>query len=151
MIYLIMGIPGVGKSTYIKEHFKKDVIILDLYKFQCEYGAFQGYYELIKELKEKIKDDNRNGRDIVVEHTLLKSGRRKEYVKAIREVTDEKISLIFIDKDDDEIFNQLMERYEKTGLIIDEKLKDTTREEIKANREILEVPNETELFEIYKK
>ena len=143
-----MGIPGVGKTTYIKERFKKDVIVLDLYTFQCKYGAFQGYYELMKELKEKIKDDNRNGRDIVVEHTILKRKRRKEYVEAIREVTDEEISLVFIDKTDDEIFNQLMERYEKMGLIIDEKLKDTTREEIKANRETLEKPNETKLYKI---
>lgn len=150
MIYLIMGIPGVGKTTYIKEHFKKDVIVLDLYTFQCKYGAFQGYYELMKELKEKIKDDSRNGRDIVVEHTLLKGKRRREYVEAIREVTDEEILLVFIDKTDDEIFKQLMERYERMGFVIDEKLKDITKKEIKVNRETLEVPDETSLYEILK-
>lgn len=146
MIYIVMGLPGVGKSTYIKENFN-DVINLDILGFQQTYGVVNGYYEMIEALKNMITSKTRNGKDIVVEHTLFKEKRRKEQIEAIREVSNEEITLIFIDKPDDLITQQMLKRLSEDNYYFDLKTQETNvRKQIRENRMILEPPREDEGF-----
>ena len=92
MVKIVMGPSCAGKSTYIKEHFPNSTVV-DLYECQEKYqvmnytNVIQSYIDAKEELVQAIKE----GKDVVLEHTLLKSKRRPMYINAIKEVTDEPI------------------------------------------------------------
>lgn len=103
MIYFICGQACAGKSHYIKTHFKKEnTILIDLYDFQKKYNFLsfkeisQSYEDCKNQLINAIQDKERNGKDIVLEHTLLKAIRRKFYIDEIRKITDEQIIIYFL-------------------------------------------------------
>ena len=109
-ITFVMGIPGAGKSTYIKEHFK-DRKILDLWDFQTHAISYdevwKSYLDIQKELIEAIKNDE----DVVMEHTLLKGIRRKMYIDSVKEVTDCPIECIIINPPRIELSKRRTERF----------------------------------------
>ena len=95
-VIIVMGPPASGKSTFIKENFK-DKEVIDLFDFQEHIlptyeSIWQSYVDCAECLKEKIKE----GKDIVLEHTLLKRKRREWYISQIREVTDDDIIICCI-------------------------------------------------------
>lgn len=145
MICFVIGMPGVGKSTYIKENFKNE-IIMDVFEYQGKYGVVEGYYRMMDDLKNIIVSPERENKDIVVEHTLLRKQRRKEYIDAIRTVSDEDIVLVFIDKNDNKIYQQLLKRYKETEPNIEEKTIKNIKRQINIHRDILEKPTSDEEF-----
>jgi len=91
-IVFVIGPACSGKSTYIKNNYH-DYNVIDLYDFQKghQYATILDSYEKCKEaLIESIKE----GKDTVMEHTLLREIRRKPYIDAIREITDAPIDII---------------------------------------------------------
>ena len=95
-VIIVMGPPASGKSTFVKENFK-DKEVIDLFDFQEHIlptyeSVWQSYVDCAEYLKEKIKE----GKDIVLEHTLLKRKRREWYISQIREVTDDDIIICCI-------------------------------------------------------
>lgn len=134
---IVMGIPGSGKSHYIEENFK-DRKVFDLYKYQVDYPIL-GIEEVI-ESYEKIKEDVvkalKDGEDVVMEHTLLKAARRKPYLDAFREATDEPIEIVLINPPKKVIAERKKERKIFRG-----------ESSIDAELEILEVPTEKEGFD----
>lgn len=95
-VIIVMGPPASGKSTFIKENFKNKEVI-DLFDFQEHIlptyeSIWQSYVDCAECLKEKIKE----GKDVILEHTLLKRKRREWYISQIREVTDDDIIICCI-------------------------------------------------------
>lgn len=93
MINFVIGPPCAGKSTFIKATFS-DAIVIDLWDYQKDdfvtiENIMRSYEMAKKALIEAIKTNNKQ---IVFEHTLLKAKRRKPYIEAIREVSDDVIN-----------------------------------------------------------
>jgi len=99
-INFVIGPPCGGKSYFIKNTFSKDSIIIDIWDYQKDLPYFNvenvtESYELAKKnLIEVIK--NNPDKQIIFEHTLLKAIRRKLYLDAIREITNEEINCYVI-------------------------------------------------------
>ena len=99
-INFVIGPPCSGKSYFIENTFSKDSIIIDLWDYQKDLPYFNvenitESYELAKkDLIRKIQ--NNPDKQIIFEHTLLKSIRRKPYLDAIREITSDEINCYVI-------------------------------------------------------
>lgn len=97
-VYFVMGIPGSGKSTYIKNRFK-DAKVIDLMKFQTGIPVFtpdvimKSYEECLSALKIACADTSS---DIVLEHTMLRKCRRVPYINAVTEIAGIKPDMIVI-------------------------------------------------------
>ena len=89
---------------------------------------------------EKIKEDVikalKDGEDVVMEHTLLRATRRKPYLDAFREATDEPIEIVLINPPKKVIAERKKERKIFRG-----------ESSIDAELEILEVPTSEEGFD----
>lgn len=94
-IIIVMGPACAGKSTYIKRNFE-DFKIIDLYKYQEENYSVTGMARSYEKCKQDFLEAIKNGEDVVLEHTLLRAEKRKEYIDAIREITDNDIECICI-------------------------------------------------------
>lgn len=136
-ITFVMGIPGSGKSHYIREHYP-DRVVYDLYTYQekKKYLSVQEVMESYEELKEDIVEALKRGEDIVIEHTLLRAIRRAPYIEAIREVTDDPIDIVVLNPPIDVI----KERQKERKIYI-------SKDNIKSNLEVLEIPTTDEGFE----
>lgn len=112
-ITIVMGIPCSGKSTYIKDTYQ-DREIFDLKAYQDKKTVLN--VKTVLESYEECQNDFINaikaGKDVVLEHTLLKVMRRKSYIDAIRELTDEPVELVFIDPE----YDVHIKRIEEVGI-----------------------------------
>lgn len=97
-----MGPSCAGKSTYIKEHFP-NIEVVDILDFQAnlrvatEETVLKTYEEHLNKVKELLSQ----GKDVVIEHTLLKAKRRLWYIQQIREVYSGDIDIICIKPSED--------------------------------------------------
>lgn len=98
-VIFVIGATAAGKTYYIQENYSdKEVDILNVYDYQQRVYEEFGYSEkipfheqfrclmeannrILKDMIDKLKE----GRDVVVEHTLYKAKRRIAYIDAIRE------------------------------------------------------------------
>lgn len=114
-IIIVAGPTCAGKSTFIKENFA-DREIVDLFDFQENIVFFstdsimRSYEECRDALIQKIKE----GKQVVLEHTLLKAIRRKFYIDAIREITNEPIEIYFLIPEREIYREQLRKRKQPT-------------------------------------
>jgi predicted kinase len=112
-IYILIGTPASGKSTYIQTIINKlnnpfiastDNIITSLHpelSYNEAYALESGNFKhLTKLMKQGIKDALAEGRDVIVDRTNLRSKSRKEYLKYADAFSGyEKIGVVFcIDK-----------------------------------------------------
>ena len=108
-IIFVMGPACSGKSTYIKNNYPNFEVV-DLYDFQENCvdieSCWQSYYDCRDKLVEIIK----SGKDVVLEHTLLRAKRRVFYIDAVREITDEPIDIVLIKPDIDTLRERTKER-----------------------------------------
>ena len=102
MLTIVMGPSCAGKSTYIKEHFPNTEVV-DILDFQAnlivatEETVLKTYEEHLNKVKELLSQ----GKDVVIEHTLLKAKRRLWYIQQIREVYSGDIDIICIKPSED--------------------------------------------------
>ena len=94
-VIFVIGPAGVGKSTYIAEHFPEYKKV-DLFDFQEDFmtvnRVWQSYLDCAEALKTALKENE----NVVLEHTLLKAHRRTMYIEAVREITDAPIDIYVI-------------------------------------------------------
>jgi predicted kinase len=86
-VVFVIGPPCAGKSYFIKNNFKNYEII-DLYDFQKDIPFITAQEVLIsyEKAKDALVKAIKEGKDVVLEHTLLKAKRRIPYIEAVREV-----------------------------------------------------------------
>lgn len=143
-ITFVMGIACSGKSTYISENFK-DRKIIDLYDFQENKFTYQEIYNSYIETENALIKAIKNGEDVVLEHTLLKGIRRKMYIDAVREITDEPIEIILINPEIKTMVNRRAERF-GLSLDIEPNCFEDLELQIKEELSVLEIPTEDEGF-----
>lgn len=81
-VYMIVGIAGTGKDTYIKEHFKSPVLSLD--NIRCELNIKptdkKGNGKVIQEAKERAKVFMRDNQDFVFNATNITADMRRKWI-----------------------------------------------------------------------
>ncbi|MCR5510768.1 MAG: ATP-binding protein [Lachnospiraceae bacterium] len=106
-VSFVIGAAASGKTHFIKQSFAgKDVVILDVYDYQQKAYDEAGFgnsipmgvqFRCLMKANETLLGDIisnlKQGRDVVVEHTLFKAKRRIVYVDAIREAVDAEIEI----------------------------------------------------------
>lgn len=118
VVRIVIGTALSGKTHFIKKQFP-DSEIFSIGEYQRNLQAsdrnFFPYIALLAEANNQIKNDMveklKQGADVVMEHTLYKEKRRKEYFDAFREVTDDPID-IYVMMPSDEQLKHNMEGHE---------------------------------------
>lgn len=133
-IIIVAGPTCAGKSTFIKENFA-DREIVDLFDFQenIPFLNFESVVKSYEQCKDALIQKIKEGKLVVLEHTLLKAIRRKYYIDAIKEITDEPIEIYFL-LPDREVYRQQLE----------ERKQPTNDDFIDSSYSILEIPTENE-------
>lgn len=95
----VIGVTASGKTTFIQNHFSDNdnQVVLDVYDYQQDAYKTAGFsnqiifghefkclYKANEDLLVDIIDTLKNGKNVVVEHTLFKAKRRIAYIDAIR-------------------------------------------------------------------
>lgn len=99
-IKIVMGPSCAGKSTFIKETFPQATVI-DSFNFQKDFMSINEIMQSYIDCKDALISTIKEGKDVVLEHTLLKAKRRPMYIDAIREITDEPINIYVVMPDSD--------------------------------------------------
>jgi tRNA uridine 5-carbamoylmethylation protein Kti12 len=93
IVYILIGLPGSGKSTWTKEKVKENehcvVVSRDSFRNMIkgdEYTFNFRYEPFIKDSTSKtIQSALKHGLDVIVDETHIKADRRKEIIKTVRE------------------------------------------------------------------
>lgn len=95
-LYIMVGIPGSGKSTYAKQLdgvvCSSDQIRKELYGSESILGS---YYEVFKTLDEKVKNVLESGQNAIYDATNLTKNGRKNIINKFRNYA-EKIIIVFM-------------------------------------------------------
>ena len=136
-VIFVMGPSCAGKSTFIANRYpnlrKIDLYDYQSYLFERKFYTIDDILKSYEDCKRDVVEAVKNNEDIVLEHTMLKAIRRKEYIDAIREVSDTKIGIVVIYPSDEKI----LEHAEKRGIKMSQK-------ELDDYRELYEEPKVTE-------
>ena len=110
-VIIVAGPTCAGKSTFIKDHFPNHTVI-DLFDFQKDFKYITVSDVLLsyEKCKEALIKALQEGKEVVLEHTLLKQQRRPMYIDAIRSVTNEPIEMYFLMPSDEQLIKQMRER-----------------------------------------
>lgn len=85
-LYMMVGIPGSGKSTYARSYLgnviirSSDVLREQLLKDVNEQGRNKEIFDILHSL---IRTDLYNGEDVVYDATNLDRGKRMEFLKSL--------------------------------------------------------------------
>lgn len=123
-VSFVIGSTASGKSTFIKQNFTdKNVEFLNVYDFQMkafEEAGFQNKIPLREEIRclfnannnllEAIVEKLQQGKNLVVEHTLLKSKRRITYIEAIRKAVGNVEIEFYVMQPSEEIYRERLEK-----------------------------------------
>lgn len=99
-MYVVIGAPGCGKSTYIKNHLKENEIVIsrDKIRFNMlndndEYFSKEKevYNEFIKQINDAIAAD----KDFYVDQTSLNRGSRSKLFNKLKKKPNEIIGIYF--------------------------------------------------------
>ena len=135
-LYLMCGLPCVGKSTYIENNFKDKYVIsrdteLEKYgkeKFGKNLTHRKIWLKLTKAEKikisdityQKIKDYAKQKKDIVIDMMLLTKEKRKNIIDMVTK--DYNVTVICLYADTKELLKRNKKRYKETGKLIKEEI-----------------------------
>lgn len=114
-IIAIFGLPGSGKSTYIEENFKNELILDDITVLARDKG--------LKEFLLDMKNLSKN-RDIVIADPMLCLKKNQEYLKkTIKDIFPYySIDWIFIDTPEDVAKIRAVHKSQSTHLLLKNKI-----------------------------
>ena len=114
MIRFICGVPCSGKTTYRKKYFSETPYV-DIYDFQRVLPEInvETVLETYRLVIEKALLLAKEG-DVIIEHTLLKRGRREDAIRALREGGyDGEIHITFINPTKEVIIERVLSKLDK--------------------------------------
>lgn len=95
--YMMVGLPGSGKSTYTEKLKEEGVIIHSSDSVREELGDVNDQSkneEVFKILHKRIKDDLKNGKSVCMDCTNLNRKRRVAFLKELKNIPCEKICIL---------------------------------------------------------
>ena len=106
-VWIMCGLPGSGKSTYIKEELPKNIEIINQDSIRVELGIMKdddhkaiGNSEQEKEVTriclERIDKAIKDRRDFVIDNTNIKAGRVQNYYDKLKKA-NANVQIIIID------------------------------------------------------
>lgn len=147
-VKIVMGTAFSGKTHFIKENFP-DYEILSVGEYQKknrmakinEHISLQEYKEILQRANDQIKRDMverlSQGKKLIMEHTLFKAVRRKEYLEAFWTVTIEPIDVYVMQLSDERLLKNIQ---------TDEKQSEKGIDWIKSQMREIEIPSISEGF-----
>jgi len=148
-VRIVMGTAFSGKTYFINENFP-DCEILSIGEYQRritekmsidKYIPLQEYKNILQRANDQIKRDMveklSQGKNVIMEHTLFKAMRRKEYLEAFRTVTDEPIDIYVMQPSDERLLQNIQTNDEEGERGIDS---------IKSEMREIEIPSINEGF-----
>lgn len=108
-VYIMVGLPGSGKSTWIKNNLPEDIEIINQDSIRIELGIMDndeqkriGNKEQEKEVS-KINDERvekliKDRKDFVIDNTNVKAGRVENYYKRLKKA-GANVKIILVDTD----------------------------------------------------
>ena len=106
-VWIMCGLPGSGKSTYIKEELPKNIEIINQDSIRVELGIMDNVEEKKLGNKEQEKEVSRicleridkaikERKDFVIDNTNVKAGRVKNYYDKLKKV-GANVQIIIVD------------------------------------------------------
>jgi predicted kinase len=148
-VKIVMGTAFSGKSYFIKENFP-DCEILSVGEYQKkikmaekinEHISLQDYKKILQMANDQIKRDMverlSQGKNVIMEHTLYKGMRRKEYLEAFWSVTTDPIDIYVMQPSDERLLKNIQ---------TDEKQSEKGIDWIKSQMRDIEIPSILEGF-----
>lgn len=129
-VKIVMGAAFSGKTHFIKENFS-DAEILSIGEYQKRemvnringHIPLQEYKEILQRANDQIKRDMverlSQGKNVVMEHTLYKAMRRKEYLQAFWSVTNAPIDIYVMQPSDERLLKNIQTDEEQSTKGID--------------------------------
>ena len=134
-IILGIGIPGAGKTTFLKsfaDKYKYEYLCVDDMRPEkglASVNRLVASYVTWKEIREQMKNKLKEGKTVVVDATFASSDLREEFINLARKNGAEKVQGVFLNTDSETAWKRSEERERK----ISRKLFDKRVSQIKDN------------------
>jgi predicted kinase len=148
-VKIVMGTALSGKTYFIKENFpESEILSVGEYQKRImnemdvpKYLPMHKHIEILQKANDQIKNDMverlSQYKDVIMEHTLFKAMRRKEYLEAFRAVTNEPVDIYVMQPSDEQL---------QINIQSDESIRDRGIGWIKSEMRQIEIPNIAEGF-----
>lgn len=123
-VTFVIGANATGKTTFIKNHFSdKDAVILNVYDYQQRVyknarffgNDFECLYKANEDLLSDVIAMLRQGKNVVVEHTLYKAKRRIAYIDKIRKEIENVDIMVYVMCPGDEVWKSYITKRRING------------------------------------
>jgi len=114
-LYIAVGLPGSGKSTYAKNFIKdKDIEYLSSDELRAVYGKDQSDQSVTSivfgHIKRKVDEFLKDGKNVLVDATSVNRKERSDYIKTAKKYGAKVVAIVFkMDRDG------LIDRNKKRG------------------------------------
>ena len=148
-VKIVMGTALSGKTHFIKENFpESEILSVGEYQKRImgemdvpKYLPMYKHIEILQKANDQIKNDMverlSQDKDVIMEHTLFKAMRRKEYLEAFRTVTNEPVDIYVMQPSDEQL---------QINILSYEAIRDSGIGWIKSEMRQIEIPNIAEGF-----
>jgi predicted kinase len=99
-IYIAVGLPGSGKSTYAKNFIKdKDIEYLSSDELRAVYGKDQSDQSVTSivfgHIKRKVDEFLKDGKNVLVDATSVNRKERSDYIKTAKKYGAKVVAIVF--------------------------------------------------------
>ena len=99
-LYITVGLPGSGKSTYAKEFVKgKDIEYLSSDELRAVYGKGEDDQTVtpivFSHIKRKVDEFLKDGKNVLVDATSVNRKERSDYIKTAKKYGAKVVALVF--------------------------------------------------------
>jgi len=100
IIYIAVGLPGSGKSTYAKNFIKgKDIEYLSSDELRAVYGKDQSDQSVTSivfgHIKRKVDEFLKDGKNVLVDATSINRKERSDYIKTAKKYGAKVVAIVF--------------------------------------------------------
>ena len=121
-IYIAVGLPGSGKSTYAKNFIKdKDIEYLSSDELRAKFGSGETDQtctnQVFGHIKRKVDEFLKDGKNVLVDATSVNRRERADYINAAKKYGAKVVALVF-KMDRDGLIARNQKRGEQGGRVV---------------------------------